>query len=412
MRKTITLFSLLFFVVFSFFINNLTYSQGVTTSAINGVIVDDQNIVLPLANIIAVHIPSGTQYGTTSRIDGKYNLNGLRTGGPYSLTVSFVGYKPQNLQIPSLQLGQNLMMNFTLIGESVELGDITVVAEKNIIISSNRTGASQNVTAKDIELVPSIGKNFGDFAKLSPQANGNSSSIASRNNRYNNIQIDGTQYNDLFGLGSTGAPGGQTGTNPISIDAIQEFQVMVAPYDIKYGSFTGGGVNAITRSGTNKWTGSIFGYRRDQGLVGYAGFKDKDKGYPKFEENAYGFRLGGSLIENKLFFFANGEVTTKNQPLSNISLVTGPSTTQALGDQFASILKSKGMDAGTYNSSMTEQPSQKIFFRLDYNLSEKHKITLRHNFVHSYQDILSSRNANNFLVFNTCLLYTSPSPRD
>jgi hypothetical protein len=385
-----------------------TFAQGVTTAAMNGMVVDSKGDPLPGANIIAVHTPSGTQYGTTSRVDGKYNLNGLRTGGPYKVTVSFVGYKPQVFEGQMLQLGQNLKLDYTLYEEALELGSITVVGEKNAILSNNRTGAEQNVTAKDIELVPSIGKNFGDFAKLSPQANGNSSSIASRNNRYNNIQIDGTQYNDLFGLGATGAPGGQTGTTPISIDAIQEFQVIVAPYDVRYGGFTGGGINAITRSGTNKWTGSIFGYGRNQSLVGKGAFitdnpattVDEQK-YPDFKEYAVGFRLGGPIVKDKLFFFANGEITRKDQPLSNISLSTGPTTTSGLGDQFASILKSKGMDPGTYGAFTVEQPSEKFFFRLDLNQSENHKITLRHNVVTAYQDILNSRNSNNSLSFST-----------
>ena len=406
-RYAMLSFLMLLFVTLTFVQSNV-FAQGVTTAAMNGIVVDSKGDLLPGANILAVHTPSGTQYGTTSRLDGKYNLNGLRTGGPYTVTVSFVGYKPQVSEGQMLQLGQNLKLDYTLYEEAVELGGITVIGEKNAILSNNRTGAGQNVTAKDIELVPSISKNFGDFAKLSPQANGNSSSIASRNNRYNNIQIDGTQYNDLFGLGATGTPGGQTGTTPISIDAIQEFQVIVAPYDVRYGGFTGGGINAITRSGTNKWTGSIFGYGRNQSLVGKGGFITDDPNtsaneqkYPDFKEYAYGFRLGGPIIKDKLFFFANGEITRRDQPLSNISLVTGKSTIDSLARRFAEILSSKGMDPGTYGAFTVEQPSQKLFFRLDLNQSENHKITLRHNLVTSYQDILASRNANNTLSFST-----------
>jgi hypothetical protein len=377
------------------------YAQGVTSAAMNGIIKDSKGDPLPGANILAVHTPSGTQYGTTSRVDGKYNLSGLRTGGPYTVSVSFVGYKPQVFEGQILQLGQNIKLDYTLYEEAVELGDITVVGEKNAIISSNRTGAGQNVTAKDIELVPSIGKNFGDLAKLSPQVSGNSSSIANRNNRYNNIQIDGTQYNDIFGLGATGSPGGQSGTNPISLDAIDQFQVVIAPYDVKYGGFTGGGINAITRSGTNKWTGSVFGYGRNESLVGNAGFKETDKEYPEFKEYAAGFRLGGPIVKDKLFFFINGEITARDLPLSNISLVTGADTLKTLADRFAQILKSKGMDPGTQETFTVEQPSQKFFFRLDLNQSENHKITLRHNYVHAYRDILDGRAVNNQLSFNT-----------
>ncbi len=399
-RYSLLSFFMLLLVSFTLMQGNI-YAQGVTTAAMNGMVVDSNGDPLPGANILAVHIPSGTEYGTTSRVDGKYNLNGLRTGGPYKVTVSFVGFKPQVYEGQTLQLGQNAKLDYTLYEEAVELGDITVVGEKNSIISSNRTGAGQNVTAKDIELVPTVTRSFQEFAKLSPQFSGNSSSVASRSNRYNNIQIDGTQYNDLFGLGATGTPGGQTNTNPVSLDAIQEFQVVVAPYDVKYGGFTGGGINAITRSGTNQFRGSIFGFGRNESLVGNAGFKETNQEYPEFKEYQYGFRLGGPIVKDKLFFFVNGEMTQRDLPLSNISLVTGADTLKLLSDRFAQILKGKGMDVGTKEAFTTEQPSQKFFIRFDLNQSENHKITLRHNYVHAYRDILDGRTANNQLSFST-----------
>lgn len=377
------------------------FAQGVTTAAMNGIVVDSNGDPLPGANLLAVHTPSGTEYGTTTRVDGKYNLNGLRTGGPYKITVSFVGYKSQVFEGQTLQLGQNAKIDYTLIEEAVELGSVTVVGEKNAVISSNRTGAGQNVTAKDIEVLPTISRSFQDFAKLSPQSSGNSSSFSSRNNRYNNIQIDGTQYNDVFGLGATGTPGGQTNTTPISLDAIDQFQVVVAPYDVKYGGFTGGGINAITRSGTNQFKGSVYGYGRNESLVGNAGFKETDKEYPEFKEYAYGVRLGGPIVKDKLFFFVNGEQTKRDLPLSNISLVTGADTLKTLSDRFAQILRDKGMEPGTKESFTTEQPSSKFFVRLDLNQSENHKITLRHNYVNAYRDILDGRSANNQVSFST-----------
>lgn len=395
------LLSFFMLLIVTFSLQNYLFAQGVTTAAMNGVIVDSKGDPLPGANIIAVHLPSGTEYGTTSRVDGRYNLNGLRTGGPYKVTVSFVGYKPQVFEGQVLQLGQNAKVDYTLYEEAVELGDVTVVGEKNSILSSGRTGAEQNVTAKDIELVPTVSRSFQEFAKLSPQFSGNSSSVASRNNRYNNIQIDGTQYNDLFGLGATGTPGGQTNTNPISLDAIQEFQVVVAPFDVRYGGFTGGGINAITRSGTNKFSGSIFGFGRNESLVGNAGFKDTDAEFPEFKEYQYGFRLGGPIIKDKLFFFVNGEMTQRDLPSSNISLVSGADTLKTLADRFAQILQSKGMNPGTKDAFTLEQPSQKFFFRLDLNQSENHKITLRHNFVHAYRDILDGRTSNKQLSFSS-----------
>jgi hypothetical protein len=384
------------------------YAQGVTTAAMNGIIVDSNGDPLPGANILAVHTPSGTEYGTTSRVDGRYNLNALRTGGPYKVTVSFVGYKPQVFEGQSLQLGQNAKIDYTLIEEAVELGAVTVVGEKNAVISSNRTGAGQNVTAKDMEVLPTINRSFQDFAKLSPQSSGNSSSFASRNNRYNNIQIDGTQYNDVFGLGATGTPGGQAGTTPISLDAIDQFQVVVAPYDIKYGGFTGGGINAITRSGTNQFKGSIYGFGRNESLVGDGTYitdnpatSNNEQKYPEFKEYQYGFRLGGPIVKDKLFFFVSGEMAARDLPLNNISLSTGADTLKTLAARFEQILNDQGMNPGTKDAFTVEQPSQKFFIRLDLNQSENHKITLRHNYVGAYRDILDGRNSNNTLSFST-----------
>lgn len=402
MKKHFTFFGVFAAILLGVFLLNMPImAQGVTTAAMNGTVTDSNGDPLPGANVLIVHSPSGTQFGTTTRIDGHYNLVGLRVGGPYKITVSFVGFKPQERDLAALQLGQNLRLDFILSEEAVEFSDITVIGEKNAILSSSRTGAGQNISEKNIEYVPTISRSFQEFAKLSPQVSGNSSSIANRSNRYNNIQIDGTQYNDLFGLGATGTPGGQTNTNPVSLDAIQEFQVVVAPYDVKFGGFTGGGINAITRSGTNKWSGSVFGFGRNESLVGNAGFKETDNEFPEFKEYQYGFRLGGPIVKDKLFLFVNGEMTTNDQPLSNISLTTGPANTKELGDQFASILKSKGMEPGTYESFTVEQPSEKIFLRLDLNQSENHRMTLRHNFVHAYRDILANRNSNNRLAFNT-----------
>lgn len=402
MKKHSTLFGVLATILLGIFLLNMPIlAQGVTTAAMNGTVTDSNGDPLPGANVLVVHTPSGTQFGTTTRMDGHFNLLGLRVGGPYKITVSYVGFTPQATELATLQLGQNIRLDFVLSEEAVEFSEITVLGEKNSILSSSRTGAGQNISEKNIEYVPTISRSFQEFAKLSPQASGNSSSIASRNNRYNNIQIDGTQYNDLFGLGATGTPGGQTSTNPVSLEAIQEFQVVVAPYDVKYGGFTGGGINAITRSGTNKWKGAVFGYGRNESLVGNAGFKETDVEFPEFKEYQYGFRLGGPIVKDKFFFFVNGEMTTRDQPLSNISLTTGPANTRELGDQFASILRSKGMEPGTYDSYTVEQPSEKIFLRFDLNQSENHKMTLRHNFVHAYRDILADRSANNRLAFNT-----------
>ncbi len=379
--------------------SNSLFAQGVTTAAIHGTITDEKGNALPSATIMAVHTPTGTQYGTTARIDGKYNILGLRVGGPYTITVSYVGYETQKKENVFLTLGQNLKLDFKLTTSAVKLSEVTVVGQRSSIISSSRTGAFQNVSAKQMEELPTISRTFQNFAKLSPFFSGTNMQAAGRNNRYNNIQIDGTQYNDLFGLGSSGTPGGQTGANPISMDAIQAFQVVIAPYDVRYGGFTGGGINAITRSGTNAFEGSVYGYGRNQDLVGLSPTPQKTR-YANFTDDQYGFRLGGPIMKDKLFFFTNVELTQHTVPLSNASLGENP-LAQAWSDSLSSILAAHGLNPGSYASTDVNQPSTKFFLRFDYNIDENNKLTIRNNFVHSYQDNLNDRTTTNALSFDT-----------
>lgn len=399
------LLSFLMFMVVMFSYQSI-FSQGTTTAALNGKITDQNGSALPGANIIALHMPTGTQYGTTSREDGRYNLLGLQVGGPYRVTVSFVGYTTQVEEGFSLALSQNLKIDFVLPEQAVELSGVTVTAEKGAILSQARTGAAYNVSSKSISEVPTISRSFQNFAKLSPLFSGEGLQAAGRSNRYNNIQIDGTQYNDLFGLGSSGAPGGQTGTNPISLDAISEFQVVVAPYDVRLSGFTGGGINAITKSGTNKLSAAAYFYGRNESLIGKNVVTKKDD-YPEFTEAQYGFRIGGPIIQDELFFFVNGEMTINDRPLQNASLISGfsstvgPDSVRALANRMRDLLASKGMNAGSIESFTREQPSTKLFVRLDYNLSDNHKLSLRNNFVNAYNDILNARTSNRQLAFDT-----------
>lgn len=388
----------IFFIVLLLSSNPL-FAQGTTKAAINGVVLDQNNNPLPGANVVAVHQPSGTQYGVTTRDNGKFNLLGLRTGGPYKVTVSYVGYTTQEKEDIYLQLGQDLEVDFILPETTVELSGVTVTAERGAIISSARTGAAQNVSTKQIQEVPTISRSFQNFAKLSPLFSGDALQAAGRSNRYNNIQIDGTQYNDLFGLGSSGTPGGQTGTNPISLDAINEFQVVIAPYDVRYSGFTGGGINAITRSGTNRYEGSAYFYGRNESLVG----KNPDGSeVAEFKDYQYGFRAGGPIVQDKLFFFVNGEQTQYSFPLNNISLTQGVSNARALANRFVNIMQSQyDFNPGSYDEFEAERPSTKLFARLDYNISENHKLTLRHNYVDSYDDNLNNRNRLNSLSFDS-----------
>ncbi len=396
-----------FFVFFFFMFLSpvLLYGQGITTAAMNGVVTDKDGNPLAGATVIAQHIPSGTDFGTTTRPDGKFNLLNLRVGGPYTVKVTFIGYKTQIQENINLALGQNLKIDFKLPEQEVELSGVTVVAEKSAVLSQARTGAAQNVSLKEIDALPTTTRSFQNFAKLSPLFSGSNLSAAGRKSSYNNIQIDGTQYNDLFGLGSTGTPGGQSNVNPISLDAIREFQVSVAPYDVKMSGFTGGGINAITRSGTNDYSGSVYLFGRNQDFVG----KNPNNGesdYPDFKDYQYGFRVGGPIIKDKLFFFVNGELTTNNQPMSQFPLISGfggktVAELKAYADQMKSALAAKGMNAGNYDQITFEQPSTKLFFRFDYNLAENHQLTLHYNLVDASKDIYYNTRSSSTLLFDT-----------
>lgn len=392
-RYSMLSFFMLLFVSLMLFTGNVN-AQGVTTAAMNGVVVDQKGDPLPGANILAVHTPSGTQYGTTSRVDGKYNLNGLRTGGPYTITVSYVGYKPQSIDGINLLLGQNLRQDYTLIEEAVELSSVTIVGEKSNILNSGKTGAVTSVTTEQIQSLPTVNRSFQDFSKLSPLFSGSSLSAGGRNFKLNNIQIDGTQYNDLFGLGSTGTPGGQANANPISLDAIEEFQVVIAPYDVRLGGFTGGGVNAITRSGDNKLSGSIYGYGRNQDLVGKSPDVLKTK-LSEFSEYQAGLRLGGPIMKDKLFFFVNAEMTKRKEPTQNVQLV-GKDNLRLAADSLRTALLNYGYDPGTIEDVTLERPSLKLFARIDWNIGTDHTLTLRHNYVDADDDILPRSSAVNY----------------
>ncbi len=397
-------------VLTMFCLTSVAFAQGVTTAAINGIVTDKTGGTIAGATIIATHEPSGSTYGTSSRDDGRYNIQSLRVGGPYTITVKLIGYKEQKREGVTLELSQNLRMDFSLIEDAVVLSSVEIVGEANPLMSASRTGAATSVSERQIELFPTIARSFTDFMKFTPQFAGNSA--ASRPNRFNNIQIDGAVNNDLFGLASSGTPGGQAGTTPISLDAIQEFQVVVAPYDVRQGGFTGGGVNAITRSGTNRLTGSAFFTGRNQDWVGTSPDTNKTK-YGTFSEYQGAIRIGGPLLENKIFFFVNGELTRKKQPVdiqlggpgisgSNVSAIPADSVarlTNFLRDQY-------GYNAGGYDPFAAKQESNKFFIRLDYNISDEHRLTVRNNYVDAWNDNMS-RNLTSFFLANSDYVFKS-----
>jgi len=364
----------------------LMMAQGVTSAAFNGLITDVDGNPIVGAAISALHTPTGTVYTAISRIDGLFNIPAVKVGGPYKVTVKMDPFKTQEITGITLKLGEDRNLKFKLALETIA-EEITVIAS-NPIISESRTGAAQNVSTAIIESMPSIGRSFDDFARLAPQVDSRGSgafSAAGRSSRYNDIKIDGAVNNDLFGLGSSGTPGLAA---PISLDAVQEFQLVIAPYDVRQGGFTGSSLNAITRSGTNTFSGSAYYFGRNQDFVG-KGPSNKD--YGTFSEKQYGFRLGGPVIKDKLFFFLSGEMGKTTSPTNWIiddsngpTDFGGKDVTKADADRFVSILKTKyNFDAGGYGQGFRkmESSNDKLFVRLDYNISDKHRLTLRHNYV-------------------------------
>ena len=281
-----------------------SFGQGVTTSSLTGTITDAGGEGLPGATVVAVHTPSGTRYGTSTLVDGRFTIPNMRVGGPYAVTVTFIGFQEQSFNNINLSLGNASTLNVSLAQQTGQLNEVQIISNRDDVLSPERTGASTNVSREVIQSLPTISRSIQDFTRLSPLANtsGNGTQFAGTNNRYNQFAIDGIVNNDVFGLSASGTNGGQTGIQPISLDAIEEFQINIAPYDVRQGGFTGGGINAVTRSGTNKFQGSAYFFGNNQNFVGRNNPNTGENArYPEQSDYQTGFRLGGPIVKNKLF---------------------------------------------------------------------------------------------------------------
>src|SRR5450759_395308 len=362
------------------------FSQ-ITTSGLKGRIVDEKNEALPGASIVAIHLPSGTQYGVLANEEGRFTISNMRVGGPYQVTITFVGYNQQVYSDINLSLGNVTDMALTLSPSVTSLNEVVVSAGKGSIISSERTGASINLSNETVNSIPTISRGLKDFTKMSPLANtsGSGTSFAGSNNRYNQFAIDGLVNNDVFGLTSSGTNGGQAGIEPISLDAIEEFQINIAPYDVRQGGFTGGGINAITKSGTNSFTGTAYFYGNNQKFVGKnEPITNTSKPIATQKDYQGGFTLGGPIVKNKLFFFFSGEITRQSYPLAN---VPGTATSNITTDEVNRILAvvnrvAPSYDPGSYLDINNETNSNKILAKVNWNISNRHKLILRHSYTY------------------------------
>jgi Carboxypeptidase regulatory-like domain len=364
----------------------------VTTSSISGSVRDNSGEDAIGASVIAVHVPSGTRYGATTNTAGLYFLPAVRVGGPYTITVSYTGYETITREGVYTSLGTASNINFDLKEAGNVLNVVDVVANRSAILSDDRTGAGTNVKEGVINSLPTISRSIGDLTRLTPQSNGNN--FAGRNNLYNNISIDGSLFNNSFGL--AGTVGGQTNSQPISLDAIQEVQVSLAPFDVREGGFTGGGINAVTRSGDNEFRGSVFGFTRSERMISER-VDTFDVRNLDLSQRQFGFRLSGPIVKNKVFFFVNAELDRRADPGStfladrDLSAANDATTSAVSFDSLSALSdflqRQYNYNPGPFENYNFDTQSDKILAKLDFNLSDAHKLSVRYNYFKSFREI-------------------------
>lgn len=356
----------------------------VTTSALTGkVTLGNTNESVIGATIQVVHVPSGTRYATVTNADGRYTIQGMRVGGPYTIKVSYIGYQPTEISNVTLQLGETYNQNFKMAEDASILGEV-VISGKGSKFTAEKTGASTNISNTQIMNMPTINRSITDIARLSPYSNG--MSFAGGDGRSSNFTLDGANLNNNFGL-SDKLPGGGS---PISMDAIDEVQVTIAPYDVRQSNFIGGGVNAITKSGTNKFKGSAYIYYNNENMHGNR-VNNEDLGERgKNGTTTYGFTFGGPIIKDKLFFFANAEYSKspnivnrwqasedgKADATNYISRV--PKSDLERVKQF--LITKYGFNPGSYTDFPAEDNNLKLLGRVDWNINNDHHLAVRYNY--------------------------------
>ena len=381
------------------------WAQGTTTASMNGEVTDDNGAVIPGASVQVVHEPTGTEYINATNESGFFRIANMRVGGPYTLTVSFVGYENLVREDIYLDLGQTFSVDAVLSESVTQLQDVVVSAGG--LIDGNQTGAETNVSREQIMSLPTVNRDLNDFTRLTPQANitNGGISIAGVNNRFNTIYIDGAVNNDVFGLANSGTNGGQAGISPISLDALEQIQVVVAPYDVTLGGFAGGGINAVTRSGKNFFEGSAYYYFRNEQLAGKTPGDipdDQRTRLAPFNVETYGFRLGGPIVKDKLFFFTNVELLRQEEPFPFIPQEYEGSATAADLNGLVNFLGSEyGYNPGGYLNNVGTRNSDKVIAKLDWNINRNHKLTARHSYVFGETTRLNRPSSRNIFFFNS-----------
>lgn len=355
----------------------------ITTASLAGKVTDANNEPIIGATVQAIHMPSGSQYGTVTNVDGRYSIQGMRTGGPYKVTISYIGYQTVVYQDITLQLGEVYNLNVEMTESSELLGEVVVTGTKTKF-SAEKTGATTNINSAQINQLPTINRSISDIARISPYANG--MSFAGGDGRSTNFTIDGANFNNNFGL-SSNLPGGG---NPISMDAIEEVQVVVAPFDVRQTNFIGGGINAITKSGTNTFRGTAYTYHYNDNMRGSRVDGTSLNIPEENDKHIYGATLGGPIIKNKLFFFANVEyqkipstIVDWRASEDGIAVPDNYISAAKISDmqRVSDFVKQKyGYDTGSFSSFPADETNLKLLGRIDWNINDSHKLAVRYNY--------------------------------
>ena len=368
----------------------------VTTSTVSGHVIGPAGEPLAGVQVVATLPATGERYGAMTRDDGKYLIANLRPGGPYTLVFTRIGFKKETHDGVMANLGANSVQNVAMTATAVALTSVTITADPNAVIDKAKTGPSATIGKELLERLPSIARSMQDFTRLVP-AGGGANSFGGTNFRYNNVTIDGAASNDVFafsasaggisGQGPSGTPGAGARTQPISLDAVSEVQAVLAPYDVKIGNFTGGSINAVTRSGTNTVSGSIFSYGRNQTLTGKSA-DDARTALPSYSDMQFGGRIGGPIIKDKAFYFFTAEVAKRDEPVGyapgDLGTVIDAATAKAISDTLKARYNYDGGSIAGYSKPLQ---NIKLFGRLDFNLSDVHKLSIRHNYVDAHASL-------------------------
>ncbi|MFN2566730.1 MAG: TonB-dependent receptor domain-containing protein, partial [Gemmatimonadaceae bacterium] len=367
-------------------------AQGVTTGALAGLVTDSAGIPVANANVVAVHVPTGTQYRAVARGSGAYSLPNLRVGGPYRITASFLGFQPGAREDIVVNLGETQRVDFRLARAATQLGPVQVTARPDEL-EGTRTGAATFVDPLQVAALPSVKRSTRDLIRIDPRNDGNFS-FAGRNWLFNNISLDGSYFNNSFGLDDP-APGGQTNAEPVPFDAVEQVQVSIAPFDVRQGGFTGANVNTVTKSGTNQFRGSAYTYLRNDAFIGNEVSGQRVVANPSLRYNQSGVSLGGPIIRDKLFFFINGEIERTDDPGSNFVANRGTGAPgfgvsrvdAATMDAIRARLATYGYETGPYEGYVNETNNDKLLAKIDWNVNTANTLTLRYNYLDASRDL-------------------------